>query len=289
MTKTLTIAVQTVLLTLLLSGLAFAPITNQGREKQHQQLIAKLTSAVRSGNKAEVENLLSAHKVHKNDLDAVMLDAIRNDRADIVSVLLNAGARCNAHYSSAGWFTGYWYGVSKRRGMLPGQFFLGPSMFVLVVPPLGSLHDTLTAIKIGTELKPEVMEQMMAVDIPPQTFPYVFFFGHLPQTALNIAATEGYTDVLKVLLAAGADKCGFAANYMGQLAMPVESKLHKWGFVNYQMMTVVETAVQAAREGGHKDIVALLGDEKSGCGSDISPNGNNFVQPTANVVEHAAH
>lgn len=94
------------------------------------------------------------------------------------------------------------------------------------------------------------MDEAMAADIPPQPATYVFFFGQVQQTALNLAAMMGYTDVAKVLLAAGANKCGYADVYVGQLAMPVDSKLHQWGFPNYQMMTVAETAVQAAREGG---------------------------------------
>jgi ankyrin repeat protein len=185
--------------------------------------------AVRSRNADLVKLLLDAgaDKVAKHD-GRVLIAAATTGRADIVKLLLDAGANTNGHLSMPSSSTSIWHGKVGGRGLQPGYTFVG-------------------ANRIGVRITISMTEH--AGDI------YVTKSGYIPQTALTLAARHGHIDIVRLLLAAGANTYGYSEAFVGQI---VKDGGHRPIFPHYSLAVESETALEAAKEGNHQDIVDLL-------------------------------
>ena len=175
---------------------------------------------------ADVVKLLLEAGANKEAKDAAngtaLVRAAQYGHANAVRLLLAAGADKEAHVSGDVSYTEIWQG--KVTHFRPGETFRGVS-----------LHgDSITA----------TMTQSNGVISVSVT-------GRAPQTALVLAARNGSVEIVKLLLEAGANLAGHKELYSGQA-----SPFPRGG--EFVFFSANVTALDAAKEGNHPDVVQLL-------------------------------
>jgi len=179
-----------------------------------------------SAGYADVVKLLLEAGAKKEAKDAAnataLVRAAQHGHADAVRLLLAAGADKEAYVSGEVSYTRIWQG--KVTHFRPGETFRGVS-----------LHgDSITATM--TESNGEIS---------------VSVTGRVPQTALVLAARNGYVEIVKLLLKSGANLAGRSEVYSGQA-----SPYPRGG--EFVFFSANETAFDAAKEGNHPEVVDLL-------------------------------
>ncbi len=153
--------------------------------------------------------------------------AAEHGYADVVKLLLDAGANKDAATMCNTSFTRILHPADLNpKGMHPGQTFTGSSYS-------GAITVTMSQPEPGGDI-------------------YLVQTGAIPETALTLAAMNDHADVVKLLLDAGANKNGHDELYIGQVTPS------RFGLSHYEFFSARETALEAATQGKHQDVVDLL-------------------------------
>jgi ankyrin repeat protein len=156
-----------------------------------------------------------------------LITAAQNGYTDVVKLLLDAGANKEVSmFYSTSFTTTMHVADLGRRSLQPGQTFTGSAYGAVITV-------TMTQPEAGGDI-------------------FIVHTGAIPETALTMAAMQGHIDVVKILLAAGANRNGHDALYIGQITPT------RFGLSNYTFFSDHENALEAAKQGKHQDIVDLL-------------------------------